>query len=129
MFDQQFPQVGCNQGENNDALAFGRLFDDVTDLVFCAGKGEPGDVDLATMVAMTEPYLAFHAGVYGNFYQFADTEKVVRWAIEGLAEVETLEGYAELIGELAIYLNRMDYWVDLKIPWAKFGQVFEHETA
>jgi len=115
------------QGASTVLFAATKLQTLITFLNHMRGVAKQGGVDLATMLAVTEPYLAFHAGVYGNFYQFADTEKVVRWAIEALAEVATLEGYAVLIGELAIYLNRMDYWVDLKIPWAKFGQVFEQE--
>jgi hypothetical protein len=67
--------------------------------------------------------------VYGNFYQLAGTAEVVRWANDALAEVSTLEDYATLVGELAMYLNRVDYWVDLKIPWATFGRVFEQELA
>lgn len=116
------------QGASTVIFAATKLQTLITFLNHMRDVAKQGDVDLATMVAVTEPYLAFHAGVYGNFYQFADTAKVVRWAIEGLAEVDTLEGYAVLTGELAIYLNRIDYWVDLKIPWAKFGQVFEQET-
>jgi hypothetical protein len=81
------------------------------------------------MKAVTEPFLEFHAGVYGNFYQLANTAEVVRWAKEALADVATLEDYATLMGELAIYLNRVDYWVDLKIPWAAFGQVFEQDLS
>ncbi len=82
-------------------------------------------VDVATMRMVTEPYLEFHAAVYGNFYQFKDTAQVVRWAKEALTKVNSLDDYAAVVGELAIYLNRVDYWVDLKIPWARFGEVFE----
>jgi hypothetical protein len=101
----------------------------ITFLNHMRGVAQGGGVDLATMKAATDPYLEFHAGVYGNFYKLADTAEVVRWANEALAEVATLEDYATLVGELAIYLNRVDYWVDQKIPWATFGRVFEQELA
>jgi hypothetical protein len=93
------------------------------------GVANQGGMDLETMKAATEPYLAFHASVYGNFYKFADTAQVVRWAQEALADAATLEEYATVAGELAIYLNRVDYWVDLKIPWAAFGRVFEQRLS
>jgi hypothetical protein len=79
------------------------------------------------MKTVTEPFLEFHAGLYGGFYQLTDTAEVVRWAKQALSEVETLEDYATLIGELTLYVGRVDYWVDLEIPWAKFGQVFEEQ--
>jgi hypothetical protein len=101
----------------------------ITFLNHVRGVAQGGGVDLATMKAVTAPYLEFHAGVYGNFYKLAGTAEVVRWANDALAEVATLEDYATLVGELAIYLNRVDYWVDLKIPWATFGRVFERELA
>ena len=101
----------------------------ITFLNHVRGVAQGGEVDLATMKAVTTPYLEFHAGVYGNFYKLAGTAEVVRWANDALAEVETLEDYVTLVGELAIYLNRVDYWVDLKIPWATFGRVFEQELS
>jgi hypothetical protein len=88
-----------------------------------------GGVDLETMKAVTEPYLEFHAGVYGGFYRFSDTAEIVRLARGALSEVTTLGDYAILMGELAIYLNRVDYWVDLRIPWAEFGRAFEQGLA
>jgi hypothetical protein len=118
-----------NQGASTVLFAATKLATLITFLNHMRGLAKRGGVDLETMKAVMEPYLEFHAGVYGNFYQFADTAQVVRWAKEALSEVTTLEDYATLIGELSIYLNRMDYWVDIKIPWAKFGRVFEQELS
>lgn len=101
----------------------------ITFLNHVRGVAQGGGVDLATLKAVTAPYLEFHAAVYGNFYRLASTAAVVHWANDALAEVTTLEDYASLMGELAIYLNRVDYWVDLKIPWATFGRVFEEELS
>ena len=114
-----------DQGASTVLFAATKLATLVTFLNHMRGVAKGGGVDLETMKAVTEPYLAFHAGVYGNFYQLAGTAQVVRWAQEALADAANLEEYATLVGELAIYLNRVDYWVDLKIPWATFGDVFE----
>lgn len=118
-----------HQGASTVLFAATKLATLITFLNHMRGVARQGSVDLATMKAVTEPYLEFHAGVYGNFYQFADTARVVRQACQALEEAETLEDYAAVIEQLAIYLNRIDYWVDLKIPWAKFGQVFEQEVS
>jgi hypothetical protein len=69
--------------------------------------------------------LEFYAGTYGGFYQMTDTAAVVRRVKAALQGVETLQEYAALTGELCLYIGRMDYWVDLLIPWARFGDVFE----
>ena len=65
------------------------------------------------------------AGAQGIMYprcdNAAEAAEVVRWANDALVEVATLEDYVTLVGELAVYLNRVDYWVDQKIPWATFG--------
>jgi hypothetical protein len=128
---KQLPSIKAarNQAASTVLFAATKLATLITFLNHMRLLAKGGEVDLDTMKAVTEPYLNFHASVYGNFYQFADTAQVVRWAQEALPEVSTLEDFAALIGELAIYLNRMDYWVDLKIPWAKFGQAFEQELA
>ena len=42
-----------------------------------------------------------------------------------LREVKTLDEFVAMTGELSLYIGRMDYWVDLLIPWAKFGETYE----
>ena len=84
-----------------------------------------GGVDLGTMMRITEPLLEFYASQYGGFYQMSDTAAIVRQARTALREAGTLEEYMVLTGELSLYIGRMDYWVDLVIPWAKFGEAYE----
>jgi hypothetical protein len=128
---RRLPEIKAtmDQGASTVLFAATKLQTLITFLNHMRAVANQGGVDLETMKAATEPYLAFHAGVYGNFYKFADTAQVVRWAQEALADAATLEEYAAVVGELAIYLNRVDYWVDLKIPWAAFGRVFEHRLS
>lgn len=104
------------------AMKLGQL---VTFLNHLREVARKGGVDLATMKAIAAPLLEFYAGTYGGFYQMTDTAAVVRRAKAALQGVETLQEYAALTGELSLYIGRMDYWVDLLIPWARFGDVFE----
>jgi hypothetical protein len=128
---EQLPQIKAtrNQAASTVLYATTKLATLITFLNHMRGVARRGGVDLDTMKAVTEPYLAFHAGVFGNFYQLANTAQVVRWTKEALPKVASLEEYAALIGELAIYLNRVDYWIDLQIPWAAFGRAFEETLA
>lgn len=82
-------------------------------------------VDLATMRVVTETMLEFYANQYGGFYGLTDTAHIVRVGKEALAHVQTLDDYIAVVGELAIYVSRVDYWVDMLIPWARFGEVYE----
>ena len=118
-----------NQGASAVLYAAIKLATLITFLNHMRGVAKQGKVDLETMKTLTESFLEFHAGLYGGFYQLTNTAQVVRWAKEALSEVKTLEDYATLVGELALYVGRVDYWVDLEIPWAKFGQVFEEIAA
>jgi hypothetical protein len=118
-----------DQGASTVLFAATKLATLITFLNHMRGVAKEGGLDLETLKAVTEPYLAFHAGVYGNFYQLSDTAKVVRWAQEAVTDAASLDEYITAVGELAIYLNRIDYWVDLKIPWAAFGHAFERELA
>ena len=116
-----------NQGASTILFATTKLVTLITFLNHMRDIARQGGVDLETMKTVTAPYLEFHAAVFGNHYQLAEAAQVIRWAKEALPNLKTLAEYATLIEELAIYLNRLDYWVDLKIPWARFGQVFEQE--
>lgn len=118
-----------NQAASTVLYATTKLATLITFLNHMRGMAKGGAVDLRTMQAVTIPYLDFHAGVFGNFYKLAGTAQVVRWASEALPEARSLGEYATLMEELAIYLNRIDYWIDLKIPWAAFGRTFERELA
>lgn len=86
-------------------------------------------VDLETLRVTTDSLLEFYAGQYGGFYGLTDTAQIVRLGKDALAEVKTLEEYVQLVGELALYVSRVDYWVDFLIPWAKFGAVYEQIAA
>ena len=114
-----------NQGASAVLYAAMKLGQLVTFLNHLRGVARQGGVDLGTMKAVTDPLLEFYANTYGGFYQMTDTAGMVRQAKAALREVKTLEEYAALTGELSLYIGRMDYWVDLLIPWAKFGEVYE----
>jgi hypothetical protein len=126
---KRLPGIKATRGQGASTVLYAatKLATLITFLNHMRGVARQGGVDLKTMKGVTLPYLEFHAGVYGNFYQFADTAQVVRQAKAALGQAETLEDYTAVVEELSIYLNRIEYWVDMKIPWAKFGRVFEGE--
>ena len=100
----------------------------ITFLNHVRGVAREGGVELATMKAMTVPYVRFHAGILGGFYQLAETARITRLAEGALGEAGSLDEFANLLEELSIYLNRIDYWIDLHIPWAAFGRAFEEQA-
>ncbi len=114
-----------NQGASAVLYAAMKLGQLVTFLNHVRGVARQGGVELGTMKAVTGPLLESYAGMYGGFYQMTDAAELVREAHAALGEAVSLESYAELTGELSLYLGRLDYWVDLLIPWARFGEVYE----
>jgi hypothetical protein len=114
-----------NQGASAVIYAAMKLGQLVTFLNHLREVARKGGADLGTMKAIADPLLDFYAGTYGGFYQMTDTAAVVRLAKAALQDVKSLEEYVALTGELSLYIGRMDYWVDLLIPWAKFGEVYE----
>ena len=114
-----------NQGASAVLYAAMKLGQLVTFLNHMRGVARKGGVDLGTIKAITDPLLDFYADTYGGFYQMTDTAEVVRLAKAALQDINTLEDYVALTGELSLYIGRMDYWVDLLIPWSKFGETYE----
>lgn len=86
-------------------------------------------VDLPTMRALTDSLLEFYANQYGGFYGLTDTAQIVRLGKDALAHAQTIEDYITVVGELALYVSRVDYWVDSLIPWAQFGELYEKINA
>lgn len=114
-----------NQGASAVLYAAMKLGQLVTTLNHLRGVARKGGIDLGTMKAITDPLLEFYADTYGGFYRMTDTAEVVRLARAALQEVKGLDEYVALTGELSLYVGRMDYWVDLLIPWARFGEAYE----
>ena len=114
-----------NQGASAVLYAAMKLGQLVTFLNHMRGVARKGGVDLGTMKAVTDPLLDFYADSYAGFYRMTDTAEIVRQAKAALREVKTLDEYVALTGGLSLYVGRMDYWVDLQIPWAKFGETYE----
>jgi hypothetical protein len=114
-----------NQGASAVLYAAMKLGQLVVFLNHLRGVARQGGVDLGSMKRITGPMLEFYAAQYGGFYQLIDTAAIVRQGEIGLRDVRTLDEYMALVGELSLYVGRMDYWVDLEIPWPQFGEVFE----
>ncbi len=114
-----------NQGASAVLYAAMKLGQLVVFLNHLREVARKGGVDLGTMKAIADPMLEFYAATYGGFYQMTDTAAMVRKAKAALSDVKTLDEFVALTGELSLYIGRMDYWVDLLIPWAEFGEVYE----
>lgn len=117
-----------NQGASAVLYAAMKLGQLVTFLNHLRGVARKGGVDLGTMKSITAPLLDFYADTYGGFYRMTDTAEVVRLAKAALQTVKTLDEYVALTGEISLYIGRMDYWVDLLIPWAKLGEAYEQTS-
>ena len=83
-----------------------------------------GGVDFPTIKLLTKnslqnylPYLRW-PGLY-------DSEKFIESVAEALSATETEHEFIELLEELALYVGRMNYWIDQNMPWYELIQAFE----
>ncbi len=80
--------------------------------------------DLTTLKQATALMLEFDRRRAIVYYRLNRTAKLLGEAIEALKKVRTLKGYQALIGEVLLYIGRLNYWIDLEIPWAKLAKAF-----
>ena len=118
-----------NQGASPVIYADMTLWQLVAFLNHLRGIAREGKADLGTLKAITEGLLESYVKQLGNWFELLDTAAVLRHGAAALREVKSLEEYVALAEELSLYVGRMEYWVDLLIPWAKFGAVFEQVNA
>jgi len=80
--------------------------------------------DLATLKQAAALMLEFDKRRAIVYYRLNRTAKLLGEAIEALKKVRTVKGYQALIGEVLLYIGRLNYWIDLEIPWSKLAKAF-----
>jgi hypothetical protein len=81
-------------------------------------------VNLDTLKKVAINQLQFDQGRATRYYRLHKTAELLGQAIEALKTVRSVSAYRALIGELLLYLGKLNYWIDLEIPWAKLAKAF-----
>ena len=78
-------------------------------------------IDLETLKKTTLVQLQFDQSRSTRYYQLGTATKVLTKTIRALPKVRSMKDYQALIGELLLYIGRLNFWIDLEIPWAKLA--------
>ncbi len=59
------------------------------------------------------------------YYRLNITAKLLDKFIEALKQVKSAKTYQTLIGEFLLYIGKINYWIDLEIPWNRLAKAFK----
>jgi hypothetical protein len=80
--------------------------------------------DLPTLISLTRKAASFWGSRFKRYYHLETLHNLVNEAIAVLDEVKTKEEFITLVQALASYVGKMNYWVDLEIPWGEITKGF-----
>lgn len=80
-----------------------------------AGAGE----DLGALKALARMQLTFDQGRFERYYLAPGIARVFGAAATATDLAADAEEFRTVVGELLLYAMRLNYWVDLEIPWPK----------
>jgi hypothetical protein len=86
------------------------------------------DIDLHTLMQVTLIFLRFDQRRLLRYFELHDAAAVFSRVLHVLPTVHTTSEYRQLIEELLLYVNRLNYWIDLQIPWHKLVTTFSKST-
>lgn len=81
-------------------------------------------IDLETLKKVTLMQLQFDQKRATIYYHLGNTAKIFTRTVEAIQEVRSTEDYRDLIGEMLLYIGKLNYWIDLEIPWNKLAITF-----
>ncbi len=81
-------------------------------------------VDLPTLKRITEIMLGLDQRRAVIYYHLQKTAQLLEMTMDALKRVRTVKGYQSLIGEVLLYIGKLNYWIDLEIPWSRLAKAF-----
>jgi hypothetical protein len=82
-------------------------------------------VHLGTLKQAAILFLEFDRRRATVYYRLNITAKLLEKVIDAIKGVKSIKTYQTLIGELLLYIGKLNYWIDLEIPWSKLAKAFE----
>lgn len=87
------------------------------------------NIDLKTMIAIAVNHLEFQANRFERYYDMVDLPGLMKKTSTGLKEVKDKEEYLRLIEAFMLYIGKINYWLDLEIPWSELAERYESVKA
>ena len=83
-----------------------------------------GDVDFETIKVLARNSLRNYLP-YLNWPRLHDSEKFIKAVAEELSAIDSESEFTQLLEELALYVGRLNYWMDQSMPWYELIQAYE----
>jgi len=98
----------------------------MADFLYClrdAAKREA--VMLDSLRATTRNLLDLMAAKWEGSYHLSDTLRVIKEAAFALDKKMNKDDYNALVEELLLYIGRLNFWIEVHIPWYEIIGTFE----
>ena len=83
-----------------------------------------GGVDFQTIMLMTQNSLRNYLP-YLSWPGLHDSEKFIKDVAEELTTIDSENEFIQLLEELALYVGRLNFWIDQSMPWYELIQAYE----
>jgi len=82
--------------------------------------------DIKTLISATCNLLSFEGSRFARYYKLEDTTKLIEKTVDVLKkDVKTNKEFLEVIEALMSYLGKINYWLDLEMPWKELADEYE----
>jgi len=98
----------------------------LVDFLYClkvATKREK--VELESIKEITKVLLEFYASKFNGWYQMSDTANLFKEIISAIDEITDKVNFNMLLEELLLYVGRLNFWIEVKIPWYAIIGIYE----
>ena len=91
----------------------------IVDVLHCIRiTAQQESVDLKTLISFTCNLLTLGVFRHRVYYNMLNSAKLLEKSVDVLKKkVKTKSEFIEIIAALAIYLGKLNYWLDLEMPW------------
>jgi hypothetical protein len=99
----------------------------VVDFLYCIRiTAQQESVDVKTLVAVTCNLLSLEVDRYRVSYNMLNAAKLVEKTVDVLKKkVKTNKEFIEVVEALMFYLGKLNYWLDLEMPWNELSIEYE----
>ena len=99
----------------------------IADFLHCMRlSAQDKDADVKTLILATCNLLSFEASSFVRYYNLEDTSKLMEKTVDVLKkDVKTHKDFLEVIEALMRYLGKLNYWIDLEMPWKELADEYE----
>ncbi|MBN2441564.1 MAG: hypothetical protein JXJ04_09455, partial [Spirochaetales bacterium] len=74
-------------------------------------------IDINTMKNITIQILKFDQRKMLVYYNLSRTSLIIEKAISAITKINGINEYKKIIKELLLFIGKINYWIDLEIPW------------